>query len=104
MSFRIFVLGTALALPAPLAAQLENPQEKIRELADEIAKEMQEIDRLLLQARPDKLGAAAAAAGEASKRIDDLLDQTSKSQGATIVRIDQLIAELEKLRQQGNGT
>ncbi len=97
MNIRVLITSAALALSPALAAQLDNPQEKIRELAHEIATEMQEIDKLLLQTRPQNLGAAAENMRKTSERIDKLLEQTSKSQKTTIKRIDELIAEIEKL-------
>ena len=101
MKLYLPILVAALTLTAPLTAQFdtqENPEKKIAELADQIANELQEIDRLLLQTG-DEGGAANAAEAMARnvKRIDELLKQTTKSQQTAVQRIDELIVELEKL-------
>ena len=54
-------------------------------------------DILLLQTRPQNLGAAAENMRKTTEGIDKLLEQTSKSQKTTIKHIDELIAEIEKL-------
>jgi methyl-accepting chemotaxis protein len=95
---RIPILIATLALPVPLAAQFDNPQEKIRDLAEEIAGEMQEIDRLLLQTGAAGSAAKAAKAMEQNvRRMDKLLEQTTETQATTVQRIDDLIKEIEKL-------
>ena len=98
MKLYLPILVAALTVPAPLAAQFDDPENKIQELADEIALELQEIDRLLLQTGI-KGGAenAAEAMARNVKRIDELLKQTTKSQQTAVQRIDDLIKELEKL-------
>ena len=96
---RLPVLLTMLALPVPLAAQFEqNPEERIREIADEIADELQEIDKLLLQTGSAKqAGHAAESIASVSKRMNDLLEQTTKSQTNAVKRMDELISEIEKI-------
>ena len=95
---RIPLLMAVLALPVPISAQFENPEDRVRELAQEIADELVQIDQLLLQTGQAGNGAVAAdAMRENVKRIDELLKQTSESQGIAVQRIDELIKELEKM-------
>jgi len=95
---RISLLVAALALPMPVAAQFDNPEGRIQELSEQISSELQEIDTLLLQtSSAGKASAAADAMKQTAKRMNDLLEQTSKSQGAAVQRIDELIKEVEKL-------
>ncbi len=60
-------------LCAPLSAQMGGPEEKIREIAEEVAQEMKEIDRLLLQSGKSGLTGAAEGMAESSKKIDKRL-------------------------------
>lgn len=104
MKLTVSFLWTALLVAAPAASQFEDPQRKIKEIANEIAGELQEIDRLLLQTGQEG-GAKAAAEGmaRAAQRIDDLLEQTAQSQEAAAKRMDELIKEIEKLSGQCSG-
>lgn len=98
MNLRIPILLSALTLAAPLAAQFDDPQVKIAEIATEIAEELQEIDRLLLQTGKKVSGRESVEGMKRNvKRIDELLKQTTKSQRVAVKRIDELIKELEKL-------
>ena len=98
MKLYLPILVAALSLPAQVTAQFDNPEQKIQEIAEQIAEELQEIDRLLLQTGSGKAGAEAAEAmGRNAERIDELLKQTTKSQAIAVKRIDELIEELQKM-------
>ena len=95
---RIPVLFALLALPAPGMAQFDNPEEKIQEITQQIADELVEIDRLLLETGANsKIREAGEAMERSVQRMDELLKQTMESQGSAVQRIDELITELEKL-------
>lgn len=100
-----------LALPCiavPARAQFENPEEKIREIAEEVAEQLAEIDRLLLQ-RPNSgssgSGSAAEGMRQASEKMKKLLDQTTDSQQNVVKKMDELIEQVLKAQQgqQGQG-
>lgn len=97
---RALRLAATALLVTPAAAQFDRPEERVRQIADEIAEEMREIDRLLLQ-RP----AADAAEGmaRAAERMNELLRQTGASQGSVATKIDELIREIQKLQREGQG-
>lgn len=101
---RVIALAIALA-PAGLAAQFgeDDSAAKIKRIVDEVAKEMAEIDRLLLQSSsPGKSEAEAAQAlARNIERIDKLLEQTSASQTSVVRGIDELIKEIEKMGGEG---
>lgn len=95
---RIPVLIAALALCIPVTGQFENPEERVQELAEEIATELKQIDELLLQTgAAGNSKVAAEAMKKTAERMGELLDQTSKSQGIAVQRIDELIKEIEKM-------
>jgi len=95
------VLITLLASSLP--GQFDNPEQKIQEIVDEVAKQMQEIDELLLKTRPESLRGAAEGAKKAAEKIEELLDQTTRSQGQVVTKIDELIKEIQKLQGQASG-
>ena len=93
-----FLLTVCGALCPRASAQFENPAEKIKEIAEEVAKELQEIDRLLLQTGTGSN--AAEGMKSAAKRMGELLDQSKASQGKVVNKIDELIKTLEQMKGQ----
>lgn len=91
MRLRQPLLIAALMLPAPLTAQFDDPKAKIAEMADKVAAELREIDRLLLQTG-DKENVSEAMAG-----TSELLKQTTESQQTAVQGIDELIKAIEDL-------
>ena len=89
-AFRVIPALAFLAAAVP--AQFEQPEQKIQEIAEEVAEQMQEIDKLLLQAPKTGGAGAAEQMAEAVKKMDELLDQTTESQGQVVKKIDELIA------------
>ncbi len=85
----------------PLAAQIDDPRERLKDISRRIAEEMQEIDKLLLQRD-------AAGAGErierAAKQMQELLDQAQQSQDRVVQGIDELIRQIEQMQQPGSGS
>lgn len=95
---RIPFLLALMALPAPAWAQFDNPEDKIQEISQQIADDLAEIDRLLLETgAASKVREAGETMQRTVERMDELLEQTIDSQTAATERIDQLIKELEKL-------
>ena len=99
-------LGFLLAALAPIAvvrAQFERPDEHVQQLADEIAKELQQIDQLLLQSSGG-LDKTSEAMGDAARRMGELLDQTAQSQDSASKRMDELITALQKMARQSQSS
>lgn len=101
---RLQLALVAVLASAALPAQFDNPEKKIQEIVDEVARQMQEIDELLLQTRPESLKGAGEGAKRAAEKIEELLDQTSASQGEVVTKIDELIKEIQKMQGQGGGS
>lgn len=76
-------------------------QERIRKIVQEVAKEMQEIDRLLLQG-----GTAEALRGldRNVRRIDELLKQSSSSQAEVVRGIEELIQQIQSMPPSGSSS
>ena len=92
-----------LAIPALAPAQDPQGEEKIRKIVEEIAKNMQEIDQMLLRTgsrQAVRSGEAAEAMRRNVKAIEELMRQTQGSQGRVVEQIDQLIEEIQKMAQQ----
>ena len=100
---RAHLILVALLLSSAVPAQFDNPEKKIQEIVDQVAEQMQEIDELLLKARPDSLKGAAEGAAQAAEKIEELLDQTTKSQGEVVTKIDELIKVIQQMKGQGGG-
>jgi methyl-accepting chemotaxis protein len=100
------VFGMAVAVAGDLRAQFgeSDGPDKIKQIVKEVAEQMQEIDRMLLRSTSPDKGAAEAAKGLARsvEKIDELLEQTTKTQTEVVRGIDDLITEIEKMR--GSGT
>ena len=82
--------------PSSTARLIRRPRSKRsrRQIADELA----EIDRLLLETGANSKARDAGEAMERTvRRMDELLQQTIESQGNAVDQIDELIKELEKL-------
>jgi hypothetical protein len=94
-------LGCALVggMLRPAAAQDEDPRAKIKELAQKIAEELQNVDKLLLQR---EAGGARAAMDRASSGMAKLLEESKRGQAGASQGIADLIAELDKLRSQSS--
>ncbi len=97
-----FATGAVLC-SAAATAQFEDPATKVRELAEDVARQMEEIDRLLLQRGSEDPAAASAALRNSAEKIGELLDQTTESQQGVVDRIDELITTIQKMAGQGGG-
>ncbi|MEM7204280.1 MAG: hypothetical protein AAF628_28735 [Planctomycetota bacterium] len=97
-----FTLALSALVAAP-RAQFERPEERIREIAEEVATEMKEIDRLLLEAGRGGSRSAAEGMTRVTERLDELLDQSKTSQQTVVERIDELIEEILKMPGQQGG-
>lgn len=93
----LLIAGTLL-LAARAPAQFGDPRQRIREIADGVAKQMQEIDELLLRNHPGNAGGG----GQATD-VEDMLKQTSSGQHQVVDQIDELIQELSKMQGEGGG-
>jgi len=87
------VLWTALA--APLTAQ-EDPREKMKEILEQVANEMGEIDRLLQETSRNKEAAKSMKAN--IEKLDQLLDNVGKSQERVVQGIDELLKQAQKMK------
>jgi hypothetical protein len=92
-----FLLAAA-GLPMAGAAQFDDPQQKIRDLTERIAKDLQEIDELLLQTGAKGIAQAADSMARSAAKLDELLEQAETSQGSAVQGIDELIQQLEQMR------
>lgn len=101
---RILILTGLLAATAPLPAQFVDPRKKIRDIVEEIAREMHEIDRMLLRTSSSGAGEAAERMARTAQRIDKLLEQTRSSQGKVVEGIDKLLEEIQKMARQNGGS
>ena len=100
MKTTTFVLLAALA--APLSAQIqEDPREKMREILNQIADEMKQIDSWLQETSRSKN--ASQAMKENVSRLNKLLDSVGKSQKQVVKGIDDLLKEAQKLKGDGQG-
>lgn len=93
---RFLLLSTAvLVLGASASAQLTpDPRQQLKQIADKVAEEMKEIDRLLLERDASK------ATGEALRRsvegIEKMLDNAGSANKRVQQGIDELIQQLEE--------
>lgn len=100
-------LGSVFAWTAPVTAQVD-PREQIERVLDDISEQMDEIDRLLLQASREGKSTSSEAggsssAGESGKRVRDLIDRTQKGHDNVVKGIDELIEALNKMQGSGGG-
>ena len=94
----VTVWALALGLPmAPLTAQLGggNPMEEIKEIAEAVDKQLQEIDRLLLE---------SGKKGQSRKTPKEMLEQASEGSKAAEDGIDKLIEKLSEMSQQSSSS
>lgn len=89
------VFLTALAVPLP--AQ-DDPREKMKEILEQVAREMSEIDKLLQETSRNK--EAAKSMKKTIEHLDKLLDNVGKSQERVIKGIDELLQQAEKMKGQ----
>lgn len=89
------VFLTALAVPLP--AQ-DDPREKMKEILEQVAHEMSEIDKLLQETSRSK--EAAKSMKKTLEHLDKLLDNVGKSQERVIKGIDELLQQAEKMKGQ----
>jgi hypothetical protein len=87
-------------LATPVAAQV-GPEETIRKILEEVGKEMQEIDRLLLQSARQP---ASDGMERNVERLRELMDQTTNSQDRVVRGLDQLIEEIQRMAQQSSSS
>ena len=83
------------ALAAPLSAQ-EDPREKMKEILEQVANEMGEIDRLLQETSRNKEAAKSMKAN--IENLDKLLDNVGKSQERVVQGIDELLKQAQKMK------
>jgi hypothetical protein len=81
------------ALAAAGTAQID-PQNKLLEIADKVAEEMKEIDRLLMQRATS--GEAAKALDRSAQGIQKMLEEVDGTSKSVCKGIDALMEELEK--------
>lgn len=91
-------LALFAALSAPARAQDEDPRAKIKELAQKVADELQNVDRLLLQRERGSQQGAREAMERARAGIQKLLDESKQGQQEAAKGIDELIAEIQKMQ------
>ncbi|MEZ5964442.1 MAG: hypothetical protein R3F56_11400 [Planctomycetota bacterium] len=93
---RLLLLSSAVALLGAVApAQLgPDPRDQMRQIADKVAEEMKEIDRLLTSR--DTSGAAAGALERSAAGIDKMLDGAQTSNKRVQQGIEELMAQLSK--------
>ncbi|MEE2886364.1 MAG: hypothetical protein VX951_02920 [Planctomycetota bacterium] len=87
------VFLTALAVPLP--AQ-DDPREKMKEILEQVAHEMAEIDKLLQETSRNK--EAAKSMKKNLENLNKLLDNVGKSQERVIQGIDDLLKQAEKMK------
>jgi hypothetical protein len=92
---RVLAVLAVAVCALPLPGQIR-PEDAVRKIADQISREMAEIDRLLLESSR----AREARTGEAGERVRELIDSTRQSQDRVVTGIDQLIDELQQMAQQ----
>lgn len=83
------------ALAVPLQAQ-DDPREKMKEILEQVAGEMNEIDKLLQKTSRSKDAAKSMKKNLAS--LDKLLDSVGKSQQRVVNGIDELLKQAEKMK------
>ncbi len=93
---RFMLLSSAVALFAGLApAQLgPDPRDQMKQIAEKVATEMKEIDRLLMSRDAGK--AATEALQRSAEGIDKMLDGAQSSNKRVQQGIDELIEQLSK--------
>ena len=96
-------LFTLLAVSVSVPAQIEeDPREKMKEILEQVANEMAQIDKWLRES--SRSSDAARGMKENVERLDTLLDSVSESQKRVVQGIDDLLKEAEKMKsgQSGN--
>ena len=94
-------LLTLLAVSVPAQIE-EDPRTKMKEILEQVANEMAQIDKLLQESSRSNDAARGMKANV--ERLDKLLDSVSESQKRVVQGIDDLLKEAEKMKgdQQGN--
>jgi hypothetical protein len=93
-------IGILFLIAAALPAQIDDPRERIKDITRRVAEEMAEIDKLLLRRDPAR---AAERIEEATKQMQQLLEQTRGSQDRVIQGIDELMQQIRDMQQQQSG-
>lgn len=93
---RLLLLSSAVMLLGAVApAQLgPDPRDQMKQIADKVADEMKEIDRLLTSR--DTSGAAAGALERSAQGIEKMLDNAQTSNKRVQQGIDEIIEQLSK--------
>ncbi|MBK8978240.1 MAG: hypothetical protein IPM29_20235 [Planctomycetes bacterium] len=89
----------AALLAAPVVHAQVDPQEIVRRTAEEIGKQMTEIDRLLDQSAQGQTGGRTSTA-----QARELVDRTQESQQQVVEGIDKLLDQLQELAQQSQSS
>lgn len=93
---RLLMLTTAVALLGAVApAQLgPDPRDQMRQIADKVAEEMKEIDRMLMSRDAGK--SASEAVERSVEGLEKMLDGAQTSNKRVQQGIDELIEQLSK--------
>lgn len=91
-------IALLIAFTAPLQAQ-EDPREKMKEILEQVANEMTQIDKLLLETSRNKESAKQMKKTlESLEKLNKLLDNVGKSQERVVKGIDELLKQAEKMK------
>lgn len=99
--FAVLAAASTLPLGAQIdPTQAEDPAQKMREIMNQVAQEMTEIDDLLQKTSRSKK-AATAGMKESIRGLEKALDSVGKSQRQVVQGIDALLDQAEKLKKSG---
>lgn len=101
------IAGGVAFLAAPMVSAQEaggNPQDEIKQLFKKVEKDLQEIDKLLLDASKDPRGAANSSSANASESSDPSAKSTAKSANARQREVSESIQKIMDLIPPGNGS
>jgi hypothetical protein len=98
---RLALLATLAAIAIPLPAQIEeDPRQKMQEILNKVAEEMQLIDKWLQESSRSKDAAKGMSRNIA--QLEKLLDSVGKSQQEVVKGIDDLLNQAQKMKSQGD--
>lgn len=90
-------------LVAPLKAQFEaDPRQKMKEILDQVAKEMTQIDKWLQES--SRSSDASKGMARNVEQLNKLLDQAGEAQSKVIKGIDDLLDAAQKMQDQASGS